>query len=267
MWLAVGGPVRPDIYTLPAMISLYPAVDIRGGSAVRLVQGDFERETVYDGDPADAGRKWVRQGADRLHVVDLDGARAGEPVNLEHVRRLAGLGVPVQLGGGLRTLESIGRAIDSGVRWVVIGTAAIRDPVLVERAVVEYGDRIVVSVDCRGGRVATGGWTETTDVPAQRAIAALEAAGVGRFVVTEIEVDGTLEGPPLGTVNSLGEHMRADLIWSGGVGSLDDLRALASAGIPNLSGVIVGKALYEGRFDVADAIDALGGPSPGPTVG
>jgi phosphoribosylformimino-5-aminoimidazole carboxamide ribotide isomerase len=236
----------------------FPAIDIRGGRAVRLTQGDYERETAYEDDPVVAARRWVDGGARWLHVVDLDGARAGEPVNLEHVRRIvAAVNVPVQLGGGLRDSKKVEEAISSGAERVVLGTAAVRDPEMAEAIASVHGDRVVVSVDSRSGKVAAEGWTVESELGTIDVIAELSRRGLSRFVYTPVEVDGLMEGPDL---NSLGEVARAtdgQVIYSGGIGTLDDLRAVAGLGLDNVEGVIVGRALYEQRFTIAEARTAL----------
>lgn len=237
---------------------LYPAIDIRGGHAVRLMQGDYERETAYDSDPLDAAARWVDQGAGWLHIVDLDGARTGQMANLEHVRQIASkLDARVQFGGGLRDDDAVARALEAGVERVVIGTAALRDPEFLDRMLDEHGQSIVVGVDARGGLAATEGWTETSDERAPDLIQSLAERGVSRMVWTPIEVDGTMEGPPLSALAEIAGDLDAELIYSGGVGSLEDLETLAAAHLPSLGGVIVGRALYEGRFDVAGALEAL----------
>jgi phosphoribosylformimino-5-aminoimidazole carboxamide ribotide isomerase len=241
-------------------VILYPAIDIRGGKAVRLAQGDYDRETAYDDDPVVAARRWVEGGASWLHVVDLDGARAGEPVNLEHVRRIvASVGVPVQLGGGLRDSGKVEEAISSGVERVVLGTAAVKDPDLAAAIAAAHGDRVVVSVDSRSGRVAAEGWTESSDLDTRDVVTALGERGVRRFVYTPVDVDGLMEGPDLDSLREVAAATDAEVIYSGGVGSIDDLRALSELGLENLEGVIVGKALYEGRFTIAEAKAALDG--------
>jgi phosphoribosylformimino-5-aminoimidazole carboxamide ribotide isomerase len=237
---------------------LYPAIDIRGGKAVRLIQGDYERETAYDNDPVVAARRWADGGARWLHVVDLDGARAGEPVNLDHVRRIvAAVGVPVQLGGGLRDSKKVEDAISSGAERVVLGTAAVRDPEMAGAIASVHGGRVVVSVDARSGKVAAEGWTESSDLATAEVVTALSERGVRRFVYTPVDVDGLMEGPDLDSLREVAGATDGEVIYSGGVGSLDDLRALAGLGLGNLSGVIVGRALYEGRFGVAEAQAAL----------
>jgi phosphoribosylformimino-5-aminoimidazole carboxamide ribotide isomerase len=238
---------------------LYPAIDIRDGHAVRLTQGDYERETAYDDDPVVAAKRWEEEGARWLHVVDLDGARAGEPVNLDHVRRIvAAVGVPIQLGGGLRDSKKVEEAISTGVERVVLGTAAVRDPDVAEAVAAAHGDRVVASVDVRGGKVAAAGWTERSKVDPIKVISALTERGIHRFVYTPVEVDGLMEGPDLDSLRKLAGGTEAELIYSGGVGSLKDLRTLASLELPNLAGVIVGRALYERRFTVAEGQAALG---------
>ncbi|MGH2953648.1 MAG: 1-(5-phosphoribosyl)-5-[(5-phosphoribosylamino)methylideneamino]imidazole-4-carboxamide isomerase [Solirubrobacterales bacterium] len=238
---------------------LYPAIDIRGGRAVRLVQGDYARETAYDADPLDAARRWAGQGAEALHVVDLDGAREGRSANLGHLERIcAGVGVPVQFGGGLRTAEAVAAAFDAGARWVVLGTAALADPALVEALAREHGERLLVSADARSGRVAVQGWEREGEITAADLVADLARRGVRRFAYTPVEVDGTLAGPALAELGEVAAAAGgAALIYSGGVGDLEHLRQLARGAPPNLAGVIVGRALYEGRFEVSEGQAAL----------
>ncbi|HEX7279234.1 MAG TPA: 1-(5-phosphoribosyl)-5-[(5-phosphoribosylamino)methylideneamino]imidazole-4-carboxamide isomerase [Solirubrobacterales bacterium] len=237
---------------------LYPAIDIRGGQAVRLLQGDYERETAYDADPADAATRWAGEGAEFLHVVDLDGAKAGEPKNLEAIRRIAtAVPCPVQVGGGLRNPESVAAVLEAGAERVVIGTAALRDPRFLDAALAAHGERVVVSVDTRGGKVSLAGWTETSDVEAPAAVAELTGRGVQRFLCTAIEVDGTMEGPAIGELNRIAAATSAQVIASGGVGELGHLEQLAQECPPNIEGAIVGRALYERKFTVAEGIAAL----------
>jgi phosphoribosylformimino-5-aminoimidazole carboxamide ribotide isomerase len=232
---------------------LLPAVDIRDGRAVRLRQGDFSDETVYSDDPFEAARSFVEAGARFLHVVDLDGARQGEPVNLHHVERIAGeLGVPVELGGGLRSIASIRRALGAGAARVVLGTAAFTDPELLDEALSAFTSRILVGVDVRGGKVSVAGWTRETQARGEDAIRRLQQQGVTRFVYTNVDRDGMLEGPDLEEVERVSAAVRGRFLYSGGIGSLDDLRALRELRLVNLAGVISGKALYEGRFTVHD---------------
>jgi phosphoribosylformimino-5-aminoimidazole carboxamide ribotide isomerase len=238
---------------------LFPAIDIRHGKAVRLVQGDYDRETAYEDDPVVAARRWVDGGARWLHVVDLDGARAGEPVNLAQVRRIvSAVNVPVQLGGGLRDSKKVEEAFSSGAARVVLGTAAVRDPDLAQALAAVHGDRVVASVDARAGKVAAEGWTESSDLGTTDVIAELTSRGLRRFVYTPVEVDGLMEGPDLDSLREVAEATEAEVIYSGGIGSLEDLRAVAGLGLGNVEGVIVGRALYEERFSVAEARVALG---------
>ncbi len=237
---------------------LYPAIDIRGGQAVRLLQGDYERETAYDADPVDAARRWAGEGAEFLHVVDLDGAKAGEPRNLDVVGRIAAaVDCPIQVGGGLRDAESVASVLDAGAERVVIGTAALRDPMFLGETLKAHGERVVVSVDARDGKVALAGWTEAGKEGVVEAVAELSSRGVSRFLCTAIEVDGTMEGPAIEELTGIAAATKAQVIASGGVGSLADLEALARIDAPNLEGAIVGRALYERRFTIAQAIAAL----------
>ena len=243
---------------------VYPAIDIRGGRAVRLVQGDYDRETAFDADPVDAALRWVDQGARALHVVDLDGAREGSPVSIDDVRRICAVTeVPVQVGGGLRTADAVDEVLEAGADRAILGTAALANPELIGALTAEHGERIVVSADARSGRVAVEGWERETPKTSAELIAELGQRGVRSFVFTPVEVDGTLEGPGLDHLAGVCEAaaaIGAELVYSGGIGTLDHLRTLAASGLPALNGVIVGRALYEERFTVAEAEDALATP-------
>jgi phosphoribosylformimino-5-aminoimidazole carboxamide ribotide isomerase len=239
-------------------VILYPAIDIRGGQAVRLLQGDYARETAYDADPVDAAARWTGEGAEFLHVVDLDGAKAGEPRNLEAVRRIAAaVDCQIQVGGGLRDIASVDAVLDAGAARVVIGTAALRDPEFLDEVLVAHGDRVVVSVDARGGKVSLSGWTEATGRDVADTVAELSGRGVAHFLCTEIDVDGTMEGPALDELNRIAAATSALVIASGGVGDLSHLEALARNAAPNVEGAIVGRALYERKFTIAEATAAL----------
>ena len=231
---------------------VYPAIDIRGGRCVRLVEGDFARETAYDADPAEAARRWAAAGAEWLHVVDLDGAVAGKPVNVEAIRNVRrAVSLPIQLGGGLRTEDHLAAAFDLGVERAVLGTAALRSRALVARAVERWGDRIAIGLDARDGRLSASGWLEQTDVDALSAARELEAASVATFVFTDIRRDGTLAGPNLPALRELIGALTAGVIASGGIGGPSDVAQVAATGA---AGVIVGRALYDGRLDLAEAI-------------
>jgi phosphoribosylformimino-5-aminoimidazole carboxamide ribotide isomerase len=239
---------------------LLPAVDIRDGKAVRLRQGRFEDETVYADDPLEAARSFVEAGARFLHLVDLDGAREGEPVNLHHVERIAReIDVPVELGGGLRSIGSIRRALAAGATRVVLGTAAFTDPDLLDEALSGFTSRILVGVDVRGGQVSVAGWTRETQVRGDDAIRRMQARGATRFVYTNVDRDGMLEGLDLDEVRRISQAVRGRFLISGGIGSLEDLVALRELRLLNLAGVISGKALYEGRFGVREGQAALDG--------
>jgi len=241
-------------------VILYPAIDIAGGRAVRLVQGDFDAETVYDDDPFAAASAWVQAGARYLHVVDLDGARTGSPQNLHQLERIAGeLGVPVQYGGGLRCVQAVRDALAAGATRVILGTAAFEDVDFLDEVIADFADRAVVSIDTRGGFVSTAGWTETTTLPAAGVIERMQDRGVRAFVFTNVDKDGMLGGPDLDEVRRIAEVVRGRFMYSGGIGRREDLVGLAALRQVNLTGVIVGKALYERRFTIAEGQAALEG--------
>jgi phosphoribosylformimino-5-aminoimidazole carboxamide ribotide isomerase len=247
-------------------VRLYPAIDILGGNAVRLVRGDFDAKKVYDEDPLSAARGWVDAGGEYLHVVDLDGAKYGAPVNLEQLGRIAAEGgVPVQYGGGLRSAQAVEEALGAGAARVILGTVAFTDPGVLAEVLDAHGpDRILVGVDVRGGYVATHGWLQSTDVPARDAFARLRAGGVRHFVFTNIDHDGMLDGANREeVVRVAGEAGEGSVIFSGGIGTREDLERLAAVraelALNALEGVIVGTALYEKRFTVLEAQAALAG--------
>jgi phosphoribosylformimino-5-aminoimidazole carboxamide ribotide isomerase len=243
-------------------VNLYPAIDMLGGKAVRLVKGDFEAKKVYDEDPLSAASGWVSAGARRLHVVDLDGARDGAPVNLEHLQRISSeLGVPVQFGGGLRSLAAVESAIAAGAERVILGTAAFTDPTLLEQSLAQWPGRVLVSVDVRKGHVATAGWTETSEASGEQVVGQLWERGAGELVYTNVDRDGMLEGPDLEEVARIANVVPGSFVYSGGIGALGDLEGLAALKAPTLAGVIVGKALYERRFTIAEARAVLEDPA------
>jgi phosphoribosylformimino-5-aminoimidazole carboxamide ribotide isomerase len=239
-------------------VILYPAIDISEGKAVRLVRGDFNEKTIYEDSPLEAARAWVEAGARFLHVVDLDGARSGTPKSLHHLEQITNeLHVPVQYGGGLRSLPAVRDALRAGAERVILGTAAFNDIDFLDDVLGGYRERVIVSVDTRGGNVSTSGWQETTQMPAEAVIERLQNRGVRSFVYTNVDRDGMLEGPDLDEVRRIAAVVRGRWLYSGGIGQLDDLVALAALRQVNLGGVIVGKALYEGRFTIRDAQTAL----------
>jgi phosphoribosylformimino-5-aminoimidazole carboxamide ribotide isomerase len=237
---------------------LYPAIDISEGKAVRLIKGDFNQVTVYEDSPLEAARAWVEAGARFLHVVDLDGARTGTPKSLGHLEQIAHeLHVPVQYGGGLRTLPAVRDALRAGAERVILGTAAFNDIDFLDDVLGAYRDRTIVSVDTRGGHVSTSGWQETTQMPAEAVIERLQNRGVRSFVYTDVDRDGMLGGINFEAIKKIAKVVRGRFIYSGGIGKLADLENLAALRQVNLGGVIVGKALYEHRFTVREAHEAL----------
>jgi len=240
-------------------VIIYPAIDLRGGRCVRLVEGDFARETAFDADPAEAAARFAAAGAQWLHVVDLDGAKAGEPVNTDAIARIrAAITIPMQLGGGIRTEAHIAAALDAGVDRVILGSVAIQDPALVERALARWGDRIAIGLDARDGKLAAGAWLDQTDVLAVDLARRLASAGARTFIFTDIRRDGTLQGPNLDALREMVAAADADVIASGGVGAIGDIDDIVATGA---SGAIVGRALYDGRVDLAEAI-ARGSKAP-----
>ena len=239
------------------MFEVIPAIDVQGGRCVRLVQGDFDRATVYGDDPPGMARRWEAAGAGRIHVVDLDGAKAGGPRQLDVVREIAGaVGVPVQLGGGMRTLQDVEAAIAAGVDRIVVGTRAIEDPGFVDEALTRFGERIAIGIDAKDGRVAVRGWVDVSDVDALALARSMAKRGVRTIVYTDIARDGMLSGPNVEAMRRMAEAVpEVSVIASGGVGALGDVLDLARTGTV---GVIVGKAIYTGNVDLAEAIRALG---------
>jgi phosphoribosylformimino-5-aminoimidazole carboxamide ribotide isomerase len=244
-------------------VLIFPAIDLRGGQCVRLRQGDYQQETVFGADPAAMGRRWADQGARFLHLVDLDGAREGRPVNGVSVRQIvAAAGVPCQLGGGLRTEEDVALALDWGVARVIIGTRALKDPAGFEALCRRFPGRVVLGIDARQGKVATDGWLEVSELTALELARRCSAWPLAAVVYTDISRDGMLEGPNLDAVAELARAVPLPVIASGGVTNLEDVRRLARLG---LAGCIIGRALYEGRLDLAEAITAANAESGGRT--
>lgn len=244
------------------MFEIIPAIDLQGGRCVRLVQGDFDRSTVYGDDPAGMARRWEAAGATRIHVVDLDGAKDGEPRQLAVVKAIVEVvSVPVQLGGGLRTLDHIQVALDAGVDRVMVGTKAIEDPSFVDLALARFGERVGIGIDARDGRVAVRGWVDVSDVDALDLARQMAERGVRTIVYTDISRDGMLTGPNLDAMRKMAEAVPSvGVIASGGVGQPRDITDLAETGTV---GVIVGKAIYTGNVDLASAIEALASRASG----
>lgn len=236
-----------------ATLTLYPAIDILGGRCVRLRQGEYDQARVYDADPVEVALRWKAGGAEWLHVIDLDGARTGDPAHLDAVRAIiAATGLPVQVGGGLRTDEAIASAFATGAERVILGTAAAREPELLARNLARWGERIAVSVDARGGQLAISGWRETLSESALAFARRMAQAGVRTLIMTSVERDGTLAGSDTAGLAELRAALpEIRLIAAGGLASLDDVRWLAGAG---MDGAILGRALYEGALDLAQAL-------------
>jgi len=231
---------------------ILPAIDIKDGQCVRLYQGDYDQVTTYDVDPVNIAQRWQRFGASWLHIVDLDGAAAGHPVNIESIKSIrASTALRIELGGGMRTLADIGYMLDLGIDRVVLGTVALTDRAMLMEALAQWGERIVVGLDARSGSIAISGWRETSQVQATSLASELCALGVQRFVYTDIARDGALKGPNIEELKEVQRMVSCSLIASGGVSSRDDLRSLARLGI---EGTIVGKALYTGDIDLEAVI-------------
>lgn len=232
---------------------IFPAIDLRGGKCVRLIQGDFDKETVYSDAPQATALKWQSLGAKFLHVVDLDGARSGSPQNLDAIKKiLATVKIPIEVGGGIRTLEDAEKLLSLGVRRVILGSVAVENISLVEAAVKKFGDKIVVGIDARGGFVAVHGWEKSSAVKADELAKKIVAAGVKTIIYTDISKDGMLSGVNAKTFTELAKFSGAEIIASGGVKSIEDIRALKAA---KIAGVIVGKAIYTGALDLKLAIE------------
>ena len=231
-----------------------PAIDIRGGKVVRLSQGKYSAETIYSGSPIEMARKWESAGAEMIHIVDLDGAAEGRPVNLEIVKKIASaVNVRIELGGGMRDEESVRKAVDAGVSRIVLGTRAL-DAEFLSYVVKEFGDIIVVGIDASEGSVFTKGWVVKTSSKAVDLARRVESAGVKTVNYTDISKDGMLEGPNIDSVKELLDATKLDIVLAGGISCIDDIKRLKSIPGRGLSGVIIGKAIYEGRLDLSEAI-------------
>lgn len=234
---------------------IFPAIDIRGGKCVRLLKGDFAKETVFSDKPEDMAKKWQAQGAAFLHLVDLDGALKGKSQNLATVEKiLAAVDIPVELGGGIRTMENIDEVLKLGVRRVILGSVAVRSPELVREACAKYGDRIVVGIDAKDGIVAVDGWGVSGNVEATALAKEMKKAGVKTIIYTDISRDGTLAGVNVEATAKLARESGVNVVASGGVKSIDDIKALKPYEKDGIEGVIVGKSIYMGTLDLAEAI-------------
>ncbi len=241
------------------MMTFYPAIDLKDGACVRLLRGRMEDATVYNDDPVAQARAFEKAGAGWLHLVDLNGAFSGTPVNDGIVGRIVeGISIPVQLGGGVRTAETVDLWLERGIARVVLGTVAARNPDFVRETARRHPGRIAVGIDARGGKVAVEGWAETTELTALELAKRFEDAGVAAIVFTDIDLDGAMEGPNVAATAALAGAVSTPVIASGGVSSYDDLRALRDCGVP-LDGAISGRAIYDGTIDVATAVTVLSG--------
>ena len=233
-------------------MQVIPAIDLRGGRCVRLVQGDFDRETVFGDDPAAMAARWVADGAERLHLVDLDGAKTGRPANVEAVRAiLSAVDVPCQIGGGIRDDASAAAWLDAGIERVIVGTQALKDPAWFRNLAERFPNRVVLGLDARDGRVATDGWLDVSSVLAVSLAEQFDDLPLAAVIYTDIACDGMLTGPNIEATRQLADRIKTPVIASGGVGSLEDLARLA---VLPIAGCIVGRALYEGRFRLSEAL-------------
>lgn len=234
-------------------MQVIPAIDLRGGRCVRLVQGDFDRETVFGDDPAAMAARWVADGAERLHLVDLDGAKTGRPANVEAVRAiLSAVDIPCQIGGGIRDDASAAAWLDAGIERVIVGTQALKDPAWFRNLAERFPNRVVLGLDARDGRVATDGWLDVSSVLAVSLAEQFDDLPLAAVIYTDIACDGMLTGPNIEATRQLADRIKTPVIASGGVGSLEDLARLA---VLPIAGCIVGRALYEGRFRLAEALN------------
>jgi len=240
-------------------MDVIPAIDLLGGQCVRLVQGDYDRSEVFGDDPAAMARRWAGAGAPRLHVVDLDGAKAGEPVNREAIRAIAeAVAVPVQVGGGLRDRDALAALFDLGVERAIVGTVAVEQPERVREWCAEFPGRVVVGIDARAGKVATRGWLETSEIDATELAQQAVEWGAAAIIYTDIQRDGTLSGPNLEALRALAGAIALPVIASGGIGSLTNLLGLLALEPLGVTGAILGKALYTGAIDLEEAVRAVG---------
>ena len=243
----------------PAAMQIIPAIDLLDGHCVRLHQGDYDQVTRFSDDPVAQALDWQRQGAQRLHLVDLDGARTGEPVNDQAIRAItAALSIPVQLGGGVRTAARAEELLACGLDRVILGTVALEQPELVDALASRHPGRIVVGIDAKNGKVATRGWIEESSTEATDLARRFAASGVAAIISTDIATDGTLAGPNLEALRAMAEASSVPVIASGGIGTLEHVLSLLSLAPLGVEGVIVGRALYDGRVDLAEALQAIG---------
>ena len=248
--------------TSDSQLIIYPAIDLKDGQAVRLLHGDFDKMTVYAPDPAVQARQFTDAGCEWIHVVDLDGAVAGNAVNKEAVSGILKSGAKIQLGGGIRDMAAIEGWLAAGVSRVILGTAALKDPELVKQAAKAFPDHIAVGADAKDGMIAAEGWLETSEVPVLELVQRFEACGVAAVIFTDISRDGALTGVNIDATARLAEQVSIPVIASGGVSSIEDIKACAAATHTGIDGVITGRALYDGRLDLAEALVYANGEAP-----
>ena len=240
-------------------MEVIPAIDLLDGKCVRLYQGDYDRASIFNNNPVEVARQWAAEGATRLHVVDLDGAKAGKSVNLSVIEAIAkAIDIPVQVGGGLRDRAGVAKLLDTGVQRAILGTVAVENPELVTQLCSEFRDRIVVGIDARNGRVATRGWLETSEVDAKELAKGMAQQGAAAIIYTDIHRDGTMSGPNMDALRELAESIDIPVIASGGVSSLTDLLSLLSLESAGVTGAIVGRAIYTGNISIKEAVRAVG---------
>lgn len=240
-------------------MQVIPAIDLLDGKCVRLYQGDYHQASIFNDNPVEVAIKWAAEGATRLHVVDLDGAKAGKSVNLSAIEAIAkAINIPVQVGGGLRDREGVTRLLETGIQRAILGTVAVEKPELVTQLCQEFPDRIVVGIDARNGMVATRGWLETSEVAATELAQRMAQQGAAAIIYTDIHRDGTLSGPNMDALRELAESINIPVIASGGVSSLTDLLSLLSLEPIGVTGVIVGRAIYTGDVSLKEAVRAVG---------
>lgn len=240
-------------------MDVIPAIDLLGGRCVRLYQGDYDQAETVGSDPIAQARSWADQGATRIHIVDLDGAKRGDPVNQGVICQIAqDLAIPIQVGGGIRSLESAQSLLGSGVNQVIVGTLAVEQPELLAKMCEQYPGRVIVGIDARSGRVATRGWVDTSPIQATELVETVAQLGAAAIVYTDIQRDGTLQGPNLDQLRAVARISQIPVIASGGIGSLTDLLSLLTLEPLGVTGVIVGKALYAGAFSLSEALRAVG---------
>ncbi len=240
-------------------MEVIPAIDILEGRCVRLYQGDYSLKQVFSDNPADVAKQWVEQGATRLHVVDLDGAKAGKLINLQAIAAIAAAaGVPIQVGGGLRSQQSVQQLFDLGVRWAILGTTAVEQPQLVEQLCQQFPGQIIIGIDARNGKVAIRGWSETSEVLATELAVQMQQLKAAALIYTDIYRDGTLTGPNIDALRELASAVDIPIIASGGISSITDLLSLLALEPQGVTGAIVGRALYTGDISLKEALRAVG---------